>query len=64
MIIERRSIELALGDPRDCLPESDPLGWQVPNLGLEGKVWNDPPTGTELAYQLMNVRREAGVDRC
>jgi len=64
-VLERRSIELTLGDPRDRLVETDPLGWQVPNLRLEGDIWNNPPAASELAQQAMNVPGETScLRRC
>src|SRR6185436_4583315 len=57
-VLERRSIELTLRDPRDGLPEADPLGWQVPNLRLEREIRNNPPAACELAEQAMNVPGE------
>lgn len=57
-VLERRSIELTLGEPGDGLPEPDPLGWQVANLRLEREIWNNPPAACELAEQAMNVPGE------
>jgi len=57
-VLERRGIELTLRDPRDGLPEPDPLGWQVPKLRLEREIWNNPPAACELAEQALNVPGE------